>query len=292
MYDTTGTRKSIDWSNRYLVDSETSASVDWDNNLLNDSLNPNILSLAWTNRTLHNTLGNITLNWSTLTAFSSNGDQSIRWNSRQLVSGSGTTTTVNWNSKVLGGHNGTALNWNTRLLTDPFSKKALSWTSRSLYDASEIITIDWNNRILSGSHWKYASNYSSSYTARSVVDKDYVDNKTTGSIYTPGLPSSSNLDSSQSYQCFWKKSGNFVDVDGTVRVNPNTVGVQTFFIMDLPIPTTITTLFDLTGQAVSAADPENHSAGIYGFSNKARFDFYAKHTNNIDFNFHFTYRIA
>lgn len=72
----------------------------------------------------------------------------------------------------------------TGYINDQGSVKAITLNSglngRALWDASALPSVLWNDRVLGVGKWNYQQNYGVQFTARSLVDKGYVDSvKTT-----------------------------------------------------------------------------------------------------------------
>lgn len=91
---------------------------------------------------------------------------SIDWIARRLYNTAGNIK-MDWESGLL---------YNASF--NPGGNISLNWISRDLVGTDGITsTLNWANRNLRGGVWNYDADYSSSYSSRSLVDKQYVDNK-------------------------------------------------------------------------------------------------------------------
>jgi hypothetical protein len=289
LYDS-GAVNSIDWESRYLNDTGGTTTINWQLNIGYDS--SGIPSIGWGDRKLYTTSVTTALDWSAHTLKDSSNDNniSLEWNSRILLDNNASSS-VDWNSRrlYLPGNIKT-VDWSARQLSSGSSgATVLSWNLKRLSSTSGV-TLDWHNRKLQVGKWEYDGDYSGTYTSRSIVDKAYVDNRTSSSFFTPGIQSTTNINTSQSYAGFVKKTGNMIDVDGAIRVAATAKGPAIFYV-PLPIASTLSGTYGLIGTA-TGADASGSVAVVTNQGNTARFDFNAQHTANIDFNFHFTYPLA
>lgn len=154
-----------------------------------------------------------------------------------------------------------------------------------LKDSSGVTTI-------TGGDFRYAANYAANYTARSFVDKNYVDSSLlAGSgTYTPTLTNVANVAASTAYSCQYSRVGTVVTVSGEVDIDPTTTLTLTQLGISLPIASNLTATNELGG---TSADDLNTAARVAGdaTNNRAEIRMTPVDVTNRRFSFTFTYRV-
>ncbi len=130
---------SLDWSNRYLVDSNETIVGKWNERLLvhngQDSIN-------WASRNLFDTNGQYSVNWSERFLMHG-GLQCLNWANRQLLDNSGFVS-HSWLNRSLHDTNGVAgIEYGSRFLNDGYGSPAVDWHNRALMTVSGAATLIW-----------------------------------------------------------------------------------------------------------------------------------------------------
>lgn len=143
---------------------------------LGGSLTGNTTVDALTNNFIFNVAGISAITLHNRRLLDNTGTASIYWNFRFLAD-STDTTSLHWDERTLNGSTGNpTISWGNYLLKDSFSITTLNWNNKTLLDENENVTLDWStNRTLNVGQWSYDADYSSGYTNRSLVDKEYVE---------------------------------------------------------------------------------------------------------------------
>ena len=157
LYDTVN-GSSINWNSRLAFDSTGSTiSLDYDNRFAVDSASQN--ALDWNNRVLINTTAAASLNWGTQLLIDASGRNSLDWTNRKLIasgpSGAGTTvltwftngtrrgTQFNQPIYDVGGTPAVSINPSLRRLFDT-SVLSLDWSTRQLVNSSGTVMLNWS----------------------------------------------------------------------------------------------------------------------------------------------------
>lgn len=96
-----------------------------------------------------------------------------------------------------------------------------------------------------------------------TVSGDFVSANVYSGTYTPTITSIGNLDATSSAQCQFMRVGNVVTVSGVIEIDPTTSGLTEFRI-DLPISSDITSITNLSGQAIVTAATTRYSLQCKG----------------------------
>lgn len=151
LIDSSGTDWTIDWENKQLSDGVTTTlnwstgqltntagnlTLDWDNNLLVHSGGQTVIN--WENQQALDNSGVISIDWSNNPGgrrmIDTNSFDSVKWEERTLIDGSGAVTSINWHQKFM---------------NDSSGDLSVSWQQRQLSDGTQI-SLDWNQRYLQG----------------------------------------------------------------------------------------------------------------------------------------------
>ena len=118
----------------------------------------------------------------------------------------------------------------------------------------------------------------------------YIPTTQTG-FYTPTLTNTTNIAASTAFQCMWKRRGDFIDVDGTVNIDPTAAGYVEMG-MSLPIASDLANYYELVGVAAQYTGANNAvPVVIIGdtTNNRAKFQYYTIATADANILFHFSY---
>ena len=181
-----GNNISLNWANRFLIDSLGVTAINWDNrNLLDGSQTQ---SINWQGRTLYASDGFQVIDWGVCILNDSVGIQSMNWNIRQFSATSSQVTmdwqacclyntdssiSVEWGSRCLveSGVGHITLNWDTQMLWDSSAMTSIDWTNRHLiFNDGTTISIDWQGESLIDAN----GNGSIFWGSRSMYDAGFV----------------------------------------------------------------------------------------------------------------------
>lgn len=96
----------------------------------------------------------------------------------------------------------------------------------------------------------YTSDLSGSYTSRSKVDKEYVDNAVatfTSGTYTPTITNGTNVSSNTPAVCNYIRVGNMVTVSGYCGIQASSANITGDLLVSLPIASNMSQPYELTG---------------------------------------------
>lgn len=138
------------------------------------------------------------------------GMQTLNLNMRRLYNSQGIVK-VDWEQGLLynaAPGNVVSLRWIQRELVGFDGITAsMNWGARWLYNDGGQLTLDWQDRKLQAGNWEYDADYSANYTARSLVDKGYLDARISA-LPPPPLPAMVFIQGSGQYSAMNNQSGN------------------------------------------------------------------------------------
>ena len=95
------TTGSLDTRDRILYDDRNRKTFDWNNRLLYDTQVPLVQSADWNNRVLYSNNGEYSVNWDSRYLYNSTGDVSVDWENKALTNNLGNPT-LDWNVETNG----------------------------------------------------------------------------------------------------------------------------------------------------------------------------------------------
>ncbi len=141
---------SVAWGNRQLYDSGGNMSLDWESFQLNES---NINSLDWYSRTLYDYVGSPSLSWGQRYLYYPDGESAFEWNEGYFM--------IRANGSIV-------ISGEEYIMYDPSQVTSVSWAERRLYDSAGSNSLSWDDRILAGAE----GNYSVSWGDRAMYDEN------------------------------------------------------------------------------------------------------------------------
>jgi hypothetical protein len=114
---------------------------------------------------------------------------------------------------------------------------------------------------------------------------------TASGTYTPTWTGLANVDSVTAYSCQYMRVGDTVTVSGVVGINATVDNTPTSLSLSIPINSDIATISYCAGSGVDIGGGPAASIVGYG-SNFAEFAFIPAVDTNVNYSFHFTYRIV
>ena len=145
---------------------------------------------------------------------------------------------------------------------------------------------------------EYFADYSASYSSRSLVDKEYVDDSIVAAAdtvgdYTPTLFNTTNVSSSTAFESHYVESQGKVTVGITVNVSPTTTLLSTILGISLPISSAFSQSYHATGTALADNGGAIVGGRVYADTTNDRLilDFFAVGTSAHSFNIVVVYSV-
>lgn len=115
----------------------------------------------------------------------------------------------------------------------------------------EIIHLSVADTSILGARISYASNYGSTFTPYSLIDKEYADSIAAGGTYTPSLSNISNVSASSLIGATWTRTGNIIHIKVSLNVTATIITTTCVVGIDLPFTSgTVASQYVGTGTAI------------------------------------------